>query len=136
GVDERAALYRSRLASRRMLILADDAASTDQVRPLIPGTATSALVVTSRTRLAELAGARLHQLEPFRPDEALELLRELVGAHRVDTDPELAARIVAWCGNLPLAIRIAGARLVGGLRPELDELAARLADERHRLTEL
>src|SRR5256885_2013381 len=55
GVDERAALYRSRLASRRMLILADDAASADQVRPLIPGTATSALVVTSRTRLARLA---------------------------------------------------------------------------------
>jgi tetratricopeptide (TPR) repeat protein/transcriptional regulator with XRE-family HTH domain len=136
GVDERAALYRTRLSSRRMLIVADDAASADQVRPLIPGTATSSLIVTSRTRLAELAGARLHQLEPFRPDEALELLSELVGAHRVDADPERAARIVSWCGNLPLAIRIAGARLVGGLRPELDELATRLADERHRLTEL
>jgi tetratricopeptide (TPR) repeat protein/transcriptional regulator with XRE-family HTH domain len=136
GIEERAALYRSHLATRRILVFADDAASADQVRPLVPGTSAAALIVTSRTRLAALAGARLHQLEPFRAEEAVQLLRELVGAHRVDADPEVAGRLVANCGNLPLAIRIAGARLASGLRADLADLAARLADERLRLGEL
>ncbi|MFL6141062.1 MAG: helix-turn-helix domain-containing protein [Labedaea sp.] len=136
GVEERAALYRSRLATRRILVLADDAASADQVRPLVPGTAGAALIVTSRTRLAALAGARLHQLEPFRQEESVQLLRALVGAHRVDADPAVAHRLVGNCGNLPLAIRIAGARLASGLRADLADLAERLADERLRLGEL
>jgi tetratricopeptide (TPR) repeat protein/transcriptional regulator with XRE-family HTH domain len=136
ATEERAALYRSKLATRRVLILADDAPSAEAVRPLIPGTSAAALIITSRSRLAALAGARLHQLEPFRPDEALELLRALVGAHRVDADRAVAERVASSCGNLPLAIRIAGARLASGLRSGLDDLAARLTDERWRLGEL
>lgn len=136
STEERAALYRSRLAGRHMVIVIDDAASADQVRPLIPGTAATALIVTSRSRLGALAGARLHQLEPFRSDEALALLSALVGEHRVAEDRAVAHSVVASCGNLPLAIRIAGARLASGLRTSLAELAARLADEHLRLGEL
>lgn len=136
SIEERAALYRSRVANRRILLLADDAASAAQVRPLIPGTTGSALIVTTRIRMAELDGARLHQLEPFRRDEALELLRILVGTNRVDANPAVAERVVSSCGSLPLAIRIIGSRLAGGLRPSLDDLAIRLVDERVRLDEL
>ncbi len=136
STDERAALYRSRLAGRHMVIVLDDAGSADQVRPLIPGTAASGVIITSRVRLAALAGAKLHQLEPFRSDEALELLDALVGAHRIAEDREAAASVVSSCGNLPLAIRIAGSRLASGFRSDLAELAARLADENLRLGEL
>jgi tetratricopeptide (TPR) repeat protein/transcriptional regulator with XRE-family HTH domain len=136
STEERAALYRSRLAGRHLLVVLDDAATADQVRPLIPGTAASGVIVTSRARLAALAGARLHQLEPFRDDEAIELLSAVVGEQRIAENRHVAASVVSSCGNLPLAIRIAGSRLSSGLRSDLAELAARLADENLRLGEL
>lgn len=136
GLQERANLYRSRLAGRRMLVLLDDAASEAQVRPLLPGTAGCAVLVTSRTRLAGLEAARHVGLAGFEPAQAVELLGRIAGQSRIAAEPPAAAGIVRMCGYLPLAVRIAAARLAG--RPDLTlaRLNARLRDERTRLDEL
>jgi tetratricopeptide (TPR) repeat protein/transcriptional regulator with XRE-family HTH domain len=136
GVEERAALYRSRLAGRRVLVVLDDAADQAQVRPLLPGSPGCAVLVTSRARLAGLAGARLVHLDVLEVDQATELLARIAGPGRVAADPAAAAAIVAACGGLPLAVRIAGARLAARLHWPLARLAGLLADERGRLDEL
>jgi tetratricopeptide (TPR) repeat protein len=135
-VEERAALYRSRLADRRLLIVLDDAACEAQLRPLLPGTPGCAVLITSRTRLAGLNGSRLVDLDILEPDQAVELLARVAGPLRVAAEPGAAREIVRLCGFLPLAVRIAGARL--GARPHwrLDRLEADLADEPHRLDQL
>ncbi len=134
--EERAALYRSRLADRRLLILLDDAACEAQLRPLLPGTAGCALLVTSRARLSGLGGAQLIDLDIFAPDQAAELLARVAGPQRVAAEPGAAREIVRLCGYLPLAIRAAGARL--GARPHwpLSRLEADLTDEAARLDRL
>ncbi len=134
--EERAALYRSLLADRRLLILLDNAASEAQLRPLLPGTSGCAVLVTSRARLAGLNGARLVNLDIFEPDQAVELLARVAGPRRVAAEPAAARHIVRLCGFLPLAVRVAGARL--GARPHwpLSRLEADLTDERHRLDKL
>jgi DNA-binding SARP family transcriptional activator len=134
--EERAALYRSRLADRRLLILLDDAACEAQLRPLLPGTSGCAVLVTSRARLAGLGGARVVDLDVFGPDEALELLAQAAGPQRTAAEPAAAREIVRLCGFLPLAVRVAGARL--GARPHwpLSRLEADLADEDARLDTL
>lgn len=107
---ERAAVYRSRLAGRRVLLVVDGVAAAEQVRDLVPGTGTSALIVTGRDRLVGLTGARLHQLSPLRRPESTDLLRRIAG-------PRVAAsadRVLAHCGDLPLAVRLAGARIAAG----------------------
>jgi DNA-binding SARP family transcriptional activator len=134
--EERAALYRSRLADRRLLILLDDAACEAQLRPLLPGTSGCAVLVTSRARLAGLAGARVVDLDVFEPDQALELLARAAGPQRMAAEPPAAQEIVRLCGFLPLAVRVAGARL--GARPHwpLSRLEADLTDEDTRLDTL
>jgi DNA-binding SARP family transcriptional activator len=134
-VHARAAVLRSRLADRKVLLVLDDAASPAQIRALLPGTSSSAVLVTSRRRLSGLAGAYRVTVPPFTDAEAADLLERVAGS-RVNVDPAGAARIAAACGNLPLALRIAATRL--SLRPQLrlGELADRLADERRRLDEL
>lgn len=134
--EERAALYRSRLADRRLLILLDDAACEAQVRALLPGTAGCAVLVTSRARLSGLGGAQLIDLDIFAPDQAAELLARVAGPQRVAAEPGAAREIVRLCGFLPLAIRVAGARL--GARPHwpLSRLEADLTDEATRLDRL
>lgn len=114
-VEERAALYRSRLAGRRLLILLDGAAGEAQLRPLLPGTPGCTVLVTSRSRLAGLNGARLVELDVLESDAAVDLLAMVAGPLRVAADPTAAREIVRLCGFLPLAVRIAGARL--GARP-------------------
>jgi hypothetical protein len=94
------------------------------------------MVVTSRHRLAGLDSAALVELEALQEHEAAALLTRIVGADRVRSDPEAARRILEHCGNLPLAIRLAGARLVSRRCWPLRVLADRLADEGQRLTEL
>jgi len=135
-VDERAAMYRSQLADRRMLVLLDNAASEAQVRPLLPGAAGCAVMVTSRARLAGLASKRLIELDVLDTDQAIELLARVAGADRVDAEPGSAAQIVRHCGELPLAVRIAAARLVARPHWRLARLATNLADEHRRLDEL
>ncbi|WP_412540471.1 BTAD domain-containing putative transcriptional regulator [Longispora sp. K20-0274] len=119
-LDEAAALYRSRIADRRMLVVLDNARSADQVRPLLPSGPGSVALVTSRDRLAGLTaldGARRLTLEAMTPDEALALLGAVIGPERVAADPSAAARLVGLCGRLPLAIRITAAQLAE--RPQL-----------------
>jgi tetratricopeptide (TPR) repeat protein len=135
-VEEREALYRALLADRRVLVVLDNAASEAQVRPLLPGTPGCGVLVTSRARLAGLEGARLIDLDVLEESQALELLGRIVGAERVAAELEAAARIVGFCGRLPLAIRVAGARLATRPGWPLTNLAELLADERRRLDQL
>jgi transcriptional regulator with XRE-family HTH domain/tetratricopeptide (TPR) repeat protein len=132
---ERASLYRSRLANRRVLVLADDAASAAQVQPLLPGTGQSAVLVTSRSDLAGPPGSRLIQLDPLTPAESVELLTKIVGRERVAAEPEAAAALGEACGQLPLAVRIAGARLAARSSWQLSALARKITRAR-RLDEL
>jgi DNA polymerase III delta prime subunit len=136
GAEQRAALYRSRLADRRVLVVADDAVSARQVRPLLPGTAGCAVLVTSRSRLADLGGARLVPLEPLTGDEAVQMLGRIVGAERVAAEPQAADHLVLGCGLLPLAVRIAGAKLASGPCWPMERMASLIADERRRLDTL
>ncbi|WP_434453109.1 BTAD domain-containing putative transcriptional regulator [Lentzea sp. E54] len=132
----RAALYRSRLAGRRVLVVLDDAASVSQVVPLLPADAGCAVLVTSRRRLPELPGAPQVDLRPFDPEEAAALLAGIAGEDRVHAQPAEAAAIALACGHLPLAIRVAGARLAGRGGWSMQVLRERLVDESTRLREL
>jgi tetratricopeptide (TPR) repeat protein len=136
GPEAREGLYRGRLAGRKVLVILDNAADEAQVRPLLPGGPSCAVVVTSRRPLHGLDGARLLHLDEFDEAHALELLARVAGAARVAAEPAPAQSIVRLCGQLPLALRIAGARLAARQHWSLDRLAARLGDERHRLDEL
>ncbi|MBT2226462.1 BTAD domain-containing putative transcriptional regulator [Nonomuraea sp. NEAU-A123] len=134
-LEERAALYRSRLADREILIILDDAAEEAQVSPLLPGTARGAVLVTSRAQLA-LPGAQAILLDVPDENEAVELLERVAGQARVRAEPKAAASILRACGRLPLAIRIAAARLSARPAWPLSDFAARLEDTRRRLDEL
>ncbi|MEV7687122.1 AfsR/SARP family transcriptional regulator [Streptomyces bungoensis] len=136
SLEERAALYRSVLDGRRVLVLLDNAKDAAQVRPLLPGTEGCAALVTSRVRMVDLAGAHLVDLDVMSPDEALALFTKIVGEERVAAEREAALDVVAACGFLPLAIRIAASRLASRRTWTVSVLAAKLADERRRLDEL
>jgi DNA-binding SARP family transcriptional activator len=130
---EREALYRSVLAGRRVLLVADGVTSAAQVRPLLPGTTGSAVVVTSRSRLPDLDGAKIIELGGLDQAASVRMLCRVAG--RAEAEPGAAA-IAAACGHLPLALRIAGARLAGDPGLSMAALASRLADETSRLDEL
>ncbi|MDC0770022.1 AfsR/SARP family transcriptional regulator [Streptomyces sp. HD] len=136
SLEERAALYRSVLDGRRVLVLLDNAKDAAQVRPLLPGTEGCAALVTSRVRMVDLAGAHLVDLDVMSPDEALSLFTKIVGQERVASEREAALDVVAACGFLPLAIRIAASRLAARRTWTVSVLAAKLGDERRRLDEL
>lgn len=136
SLEERAALYRSVLDGRKVLVLLDNARDAAQVRPLLPGTAGCAALVTSRVRMVDLAGAHLVDLDVMSPEEALALFTKIVGEERVGSERKAALDVVAACGFLPLAIRIAASRLAARRTWTVSVLAAKLADERRRLDEL
>ncbi|KOG52827.1 regulator [Streptomyces griseoflavus] len=136
GVEERAALYRSALAGRRVLALLDNARDAAQVRPLLPGTDGCAALITSRVRMIDLAGAHLVDLDVMSPDEAFTLFTLIVGEERVNAEREASMDVVGACGFLPLAIRIAASRLAARRTWTVSVLARKLADERRRLDEL
>jgi tetratricopeptide (TPR) repeat protein len=132
----RASLYRALLRDERVLVVLDNAASEEQVRPLLPGGGVSRALVTSRRLLAGLEGVRRLNLGPLPVLEAIELLTGILGERSAsDTEPALT-RLAHLCGGLPLALRIVGNRLVS--RPGWDaaELAARLTNEERRLDQL
>ncbi|GLY86027.1 AfsR/SARP family transcriptional regulator [Actinoallomurus iriomotensis] len=133
---EREAAYRTHLAGRRLLLVLDDAASPDQVRPLLPGTAGSAVIVTSQRQLVGLAAGQAVNLAPFAVDEAMALLAQIVGRPRMEAEPIAADEVVAACGGLPLAVRIAGERLAARPNWPIAYLARALRDEQRRLDEL
>ncbi|MFF5205608.1 BTAD domain-containing putative transcriptional regulator [Streptosporangium sp. NPDC000396] len=134
-VHERSALYRSLLADRPMLVFLDDAADAAQVRPLLPGNG-CAVLVTSRRRITEMPGALQLELDVLSPREAEEFLGRIVGAERLGGERAAASAILRACGYLPLAVRIAGARLAGRPGWSLRVLQQRLEDESNRLSEL
>ncbi|MGI5128863.1 BTAD domain-containing putative transcriptional regulator [Pseudonocardia sp. CA-107938] len=136
SLDERERLYRSILSDRRVLVVLDDAASERQVRPLIPGSAGCAVLMTGRKRLDGLEDVATVVLDVLHPAETITLLDRTVGGGRVAAEPVAAAAIAAHCGHLPLAVRIAGARLAVNPQLTLTEFAQSLADERSRLDEL
>ncbi|MBL7253122.1 ATP-binding protein [Paractinoplanes lichenicola] len=113
ALEEAAAAYRTRLADRRMLVVLDNARSADQVRPLLPGSASCHVVVTSRDSLAGLVaveGARPVTLGPLTAAQAGRLLAGLLGEDTVRAEPEAARRLAEICAYLPLALRIVCAR--------------------------
>ncbi|MFG2146397.1 BTAD domain-containing putative transcriptional regulator [Streptomyces sp. NPDC048696] len=135
GLDERAALYRSVLAGRRVLVLLDNARDPRQVAPLLPGTPGCAALVTSRVKLS-LHTARALELDVFSTDEAMVLLSRIVGPERIAAEPQAAAELVAACGQLPLAVRIVGARLAQRPAWTVAWLVDRLTEEQHRLDQI
>jgi len=115
-VDEAAAaaMFRSLLAGRKALVLLDNARTAEQIRPLLPGDPGCLVVVTSREKLSGLIateGAQRLTLGLLANNEAITLLRNIIGGDRVDADPEAAARLADLCGYLPLALRIAATHL-------------------------
>lgn len=133
---DRAALYRTTLDGRRVLALLDNAYDAAQIRQLLPGTPGCAALVTSRVRMVDLAGAHLVDLDVMSPEEALQLFTRIVGTERVSSERQAALDVVAACGFLPLAIRIAASRLAARRTWTVSVLAHKLADQRRRLDEL
>ncbi|MEV5280524.1 BTAD domain-containing putative transcriptional regulator [Streptomyces sp. NPDC052811] len=136
---DRAALYRSVLDNKRMLILLDNARSFEQVRSLLPGAGRCCVLITSRDAIDDLTGdydvLRL-ALPTLAQGEATALLAQVAGPDRFNADPVAAARLSELCDRLPLALRIAGARLAARPHWSLRSLVGRLEDQRRRLDEL
>ncbi|NUO46577.1 MAG: helix-turn-helix domain-containing protein [Streptomyces sp.] len=133
SLDERAALWRSLLSDRRVLLLLDNAADEEQVLPLLPGSGPSLTLVTSRHSLAGLGSVHRTDLALLRREEAVELLTRILGPQRVQAEAQAARDLADLCGHLPLAVRIAGQRLLSRPHERLTKLATRLAAEGRRL---
>ena len=136
GLDERAEVFRNLIAGRKVLVVLDDVADESEVASLLPGSGPAAVLITSRGRLTGLAGATHVQVDVFDEQTSLELLSHIVGADRIRSQPGSAAAVAGQCGYLPLALRIAGARLAARPHRAIQQLADRLADETRRLDEL
>lgn len=133
-VDDMAARYHRAIVGRRVLLVLDNAASAEQVRPLLPGSPTAAVLVTSRDSLPGLVaveGAQRLDLDPLPAEDALALLGRLIGA-AVSAEPEAAARLVEQMGRLPLALRVVAELATANSATTLAELTEDLADPRHR----
>jgi DNA-binding SARP family transcriptional activator/tetratricopeptide (TPR) repeat protein len=135
-LEERVRLYRSRLAGQRLLIVLDNAATEAQVRPLLPAGAGAAALVTSRCRLIGLEAAHHLDLDVLSQEEAVTLLGRVAGPGRLAADAEAARTIATLCGQLPLALRIVGAKLAVKRHWTTSEFVDRLRDEHRRLDEL
>ncbi|WP_433790842.1 tetratricopeptide repeat protein [Actinoplanes sp. CA-252034] len=133
---EGAALLRSTLTDRRMLIILDNAREAAQVLPLLPGVGGCAVLVTSRRTLADLSSTKIVRLTGFTPGEALDLLAQAAGEARVAAEAEAARELTQLCGLLPIALRVAGGRLAAGSAWTIRSLVDRLRDEKSRLREL
>jgi DNA-binding SARP family transcriptional activator len=136
GDEERAALYRTRLTGRRVLVVLDNARDSAQVRPLLPGSASCAVLVTTRNRTADLASTRYVDLHVLDDDEALALFARVLGDDRALAEPDATAEVLIACAGLPLAIRICAARLAARHQWRIATMANRLRDQRRRLDEL
>ncbi|WP_159047672.1 helix-turn-helix domain-containing protein [Streptomyces sp. WM6378] len=134
--EEAGARYRALAADRRLLVVLDNAHDAAQVRPLLPAAPGCGVLVTSRRVLATVNGAVHLHVKVLPEHEALALLGALAGEDRLREDRPAAEAIVRSCGCLPLALRIASARLTARPSWPLRALADRLADPRHRLDEL
>ncbi|MFF0387182.1 BTAD domain-containing putative transcriptional regulator [Kitasatospora sp. NPDC004615] len=136
GTAERAGLFRSRVAGLRVLIVLDDARDSRQIGPLLPGSRSCAVLVTSRAWLSGIPMTRQVALEPLTSEESVRLLTAIAGVSRVAAEPAAARRVAEACGFLPLAVRTAASRLAARPTWQLSHMADRLASERRRLAEL
>lgn len=131
-LETKAALYRSLVADRRLLIVLDNAATVGQVRPLLPGSSSCLVLVTSRSRLPGLAvrdGARRVSVDPLSEGDAIDLVRAVTNGYRVDDDSSELRELTRLCAQLPLALRIAAERAASRPRMPLAELIQDLRDE-------
>lgn len=135
-VDGRTVLFRTLAATRRMLIILDDARDYGQIEPLIPGGGGSLVLVTSRNQLTDLVSAHHVSLVGLNREDSTKLLAQAVGANRLAAEPVGVQDLVSHCAGLPLALRIVGARLAARPHWRIDTLRRRIADNRRRLTEL
>jgi tetratricopeptide (TPR) repeat protein len=138
-LDERSALFRSSTVGKRVLVLLDDVDHAAEVRPLIPSTTDSAVVITTRARLEELVvyeDAKRVRLKPLTAESAEELLVGLIGPERVEEEPEAVAELARICAGLPVALKICGARLADHEGRPVSWLVEELADEARRLRRL
>jgi DNA-binding SARP family transcriptional activator len=135
GLDERVELYRQLTADRTLLVVLDNAASDDQVLSLLPGGTTSRVLINSRRRLGASFGATSIALEVLACDEAGQLLAHMIGAERLEREPQATARLVAECGGLPLALRIVAARLLSNPHCPVTRIVHQLVDERSKLNQ-
>ncbi|WP_207310550.1 tetratricopeptide repeat protein [Lentzea alba] len=135
---EQAALYRSLTAGKSLLVLLDSAFSARQVRPLLPNSSSSAVVVTSRTRLTDLVvdGGRLLDVRPLMASSAVTLLAKTLGGNRIAEEQDRAEALVDLCGGLPIAVRVAAARLAARPKWSVGRVVSELADEQLRLAML
>jgi DNA-binding SARP family transcriptional activator/tetratricopeptide (TPR) repeat protein len=136
GLTEQAALYRSQLADRRILVVLDNARDTGQVRPLLPGSAQCLTVITSRDHLGGLIvseGARAIPLDLMTTAEADDLLASRLGPERLAVEPQAVSDLIALCAHLPLALSIVAAQATLTPALSLTELARQLRDVRDRL---
>jgi DNA-binding SARP family transcriptional activator/DNA-binding XRE family transcriptional regulator len=139
SLEAQAGLYRSLVAGKRLLIVLDNARDVDQVRPLLPGSPGSMVVITSRARLAGLAvgeGAYMLTLDLLTDDEARQMLASRLGKHRAAAEPSAVNELISLCTRLPLALAIAVARAGDNPRLPLSALAAELRDAASRLDSL
>lgn len=134
--DQAAALLREATAGRRVLIILDDAGTEHQVRAVLDAARDATVVVTSRRHLGGLESAAHIAVEPLSEEETLRMLSQVVGPDRVAGEPEAARRLAAVCCGLPLAVRIAGAKLAGLRHLGLGRYVERLRDDRRLWTEL
>ncbi|MDT7786353.1 MAG: hypothetical protein QOF58_4772, partial [Pseudonocardiales bacterium] len=135
-VGAKAALYRSLLAGRRVLVVLDNANSADQVRPLLPGSPGCLVLITSRSSLSGLAvgqSATRLCLDLLTPHEAIELVTGIIGEDRADADPRAVVALTEACARLPLALRIAASRLASRAHLSVADVVSELGDDRKRL---
>ncbi len=132
----RLALLRGLLRGQRTLVVLDNALDSHQVRPVLPGTPDTAVLITSRRRLSGLvvgSGAVQVSLEPLEDPEAAQLMADLIGDERAAGDPEAVSRLVRLCASLPLAVNIAAERIATHPHQSIDELSRELVAEGRRL---
>jgi DNA-binding SARP family transcriptional activator/tetratricopeptide (TPR) repeat protein len=134
--DARTARWRAELSSRKLLVLLDNAADAAQVRPLLPGTRQSLALITSRRRLVDLDTVHVMSLDVLGEDDAIALFTGIVGDDRVSDDADALHQVVTQCGHLPLAIRVAAARLRSRQAWSMRHLANRLHQAYSPLVEL
>jgi tetratricopeptide (TPR) repeat protein len=135
-LQERASVYRSQMAGKRAIVVLDNAKDESQIKPLLPGSQTCAVILTSRRILSVLQGAIFLDLKVLSNLEAWELLANLVGVLRLEAEQEEATEILRFCAGLPLAIRIVGGTLKSKPHWRLVDYRTKLADERQRLAHL
>ncbi|MEV5648105.1 BTAD domain-containing putative transcriptional regulator [Nocardia sp. NPDC052254] len=136
GIAGRTALWRATLNGKRLLLLLDNAADAVAIRPLLPTDRGCLVLITSRTRLVDLDGAEWISLDVMSAADSATLIEGTLGSRRVAAEPEAALELTRLCGHLPLALRIATARLRNRPRWTLQYLVERLRDETRRLDEL